>query len=566
MSRRPCFALIMTTFIVNLFCLSALAAPIPILKQLNQSGWTPDAPLQETLQPLPQAFAGGHAVSCWLVRFTSHLWHGQPVRIFGFYAAPADASTQAKVPALLLVHGGGGYGTLGRVVEAAGYGFAALSMDLPGKGTGREKFSRSTGPDMTVPQIFATSPTISDSYLYHAVLAQRRAITFLCRRPEVDPKRIGLVGASWGGATGLLTTATDTRVKCLVDIYGSGYVRGGSCWAGYFAHHLTPAQFDTWEANYDASRYLADIHVPVLGITGTADGCYWLPQFQQTMRGIRPAPRLLCLPNFDHKIDLPARAAFFRWLEVQLMPKIVSPLPTPPHALRVSDSPQGYAVSLQADPHTQTAEVSYVAATANGGLTRYRWTTLSCRLLPNGRWTTTIPAAPGAAYFYATVAYADGFRESLPIHTVARRWLGHQRIALVRPTMCAASLMTPDLFQPESTAPEGLGTIAEVCIIICGVLWLALRRVYSSYHALPLVQSSSPARTLGRALSRGLARLAHSVCRSLFALAPRTAAKTRRHDAHSGRRKKLGRLRRPDIDRGNPSRRRRAGRAPGAGL
>ena len=476
MSRRPLLAFLMTTFIVILYSISLAApaaAPIPILKQLVQSGWTPDAPLDEAVQPLPNAFAAGHPVRCYQVRFTSHQWHGKPVRIFGFYAAPSDANQ--KVPALLLVHGGGGYGTLGRVVEAAGHGFASLSIDLPGKGTGRETHSRSTGPDMTVPQIFATSPAISDSYLYHAVLAQRRALTFLCRRSEVDPQRLGLVGASWGGATGLLTTATDPRVKCVVDIYGSGYVRGGSCWQGYFAHSLTPAQFDRWEANYDASCYLADIHVPVLGITGTADGCYWLPQFQQTMRGLHPTPRLLCLPNLDHKIDLPARAAFFRWLAVQLQPNS-SPLPTPPHALRVADSPQGYTVSLQAAPIARSAAVSYVAATSNGGLNRYRWTTLLCRLLPDGRWAVTLPAAPGATYLYATVAYPDGFRESLPVHTVVRRWLGHRRIALVRPTMCAASLMTPDVFRPETILPEGPFAPLGLLVAACCALWLALPR------------------------------------------------------------------------------------------
>ena len=476
MFRWPHSVFILTTIIVSFFSVSLFthaASPVPVLKQLAQSGWTPDAPLEEKIEPLPSTFAGGHAVHCYQVHFTSHRWHGQPVRIFGFYAAPAD--TIGKVPALLLVHGGGGYGTLGRVVEAAGHGFAALSIDLPGKGTGRETHSRSTGPDMTVPQIFATTPAVSDSYLYHAILAQRRALTFLCRRPEVDPKRIGLVGASWGGATGLLTTATDPRVHCLVDIYGSGFVRGGSCWGGYFAHHLTPAQFDTWEANYDASRYLADIHVPVLGITGTADGCYWLPQFQETMRGIHPAPRLLCLPNLDHKIDLPARAAFFRWLEVQLQPHS-PPLPLPPTRMRVSDDPHGYIVSLRAASIAQSVTVSYVAATSSSGLNRYHWTTLPCRLQSTDRWAVMLPAAPGATYLYATVAYPDGFRESLPVHTVARRWLGHKRIALVRSTMCAASLMTPDVFRPEPVMPEGLMPFVGLALAALGVFWLALPR------------------------------------------------------------------------------------------
>jgi len=475
MSRRPHLALCMTTLIVlSSSCLqiARAAAPLPILKQLARSGWTPDAPLEEEVEPLPPARAGGRPVKCFQVRFTSHLWHGQPVRIFGFYAAPAGSG---RGPALLLVHGGGGYGTLGRVVEAAGHGFAALSIDLPGRGTNRENTSRSTGPDMTVPQIFSTAPAASDSYVYHAVLAQRRAITFLCRRPEVDAARIGLVGASWGGATGLLTAALDPRVRCLVDVYGSGYVRGGSCWQGYFSHHLSPVQLDAWEANYDASRYLADIHVPVLGITGTADGCYWLPQFQQTMRGIRPAPRLLCLPNLDHKIDPPARAAFFRWLQAHLLAH-AAPLPAAPGALRVSDSPAGYAVSFRADRAATSAAVSFVAATVGGGLTRYHWTTQACHLRPDGHWAATVPAASGATYLYATVVYGDGFRESLPVHTAARRWVGHRRIALVQPTMCAASLMTPDVFHPAPVAPDGPGPVLGSACAALGALWLLFHR------------------------------------------------------------------------------------------
>lgn len=463
---------LLTTLVVFMFSArpSVAQPPVPILKQLLASGWTPNAPLQEQVQPLPTVQSAGHRIKCFQVRFTSHVWHGQPVRIFGFYAAPADAP--GKVPALLLVHGGGGYGTLGRVVEAAGHGFAALSIDLPGKGTNREKFSRSTGPDMTVPQIFAVTPTVSDSYLYHAVLAEMRAVTFLCRRPEVDAQKIGLVGASWGGATGLLTTSLDPRVRCFVDIYGSGFVRGGSCWGRYFTQ-LPPGQMDVWEANYDASRYLAGIHVPILGITGTNDACYWLPQFQQTMRALRPAPRLLCLPNQNHRIDAPARAAYFCWLGSQLLPGAV-PLPAPLPALRVGDNAGGYAVSLHpAGPNVRAVTVSYVAASGDGGLTRSHWTTVACALRPDGRWAVTVPAALGATYLYATASYADGFRESVPVHTAVQRWNGHTRFALVRPTMCAASLMTYDVCPADPLPAPPI--LAALSVAGAALLWL-LRR------------------------------------------------------------------------------------------
>ena len=111
MSRRFYLTLCTTTLVVSTSpCLPPARAttPLPILKQLAQSGWTPDAPLEEEVEPLPPARAGGRLVKCFQIRFTSHSWHGRPVRIFGFYAAPAS---RGRVPALLLVHGGGGYGT-----------------------------------------------------------------------------------------------------------------------------------------------------------------------------------------------------------------------------------------------------------------------------------------------------------------------------------------------------------------------------------------------------------------------------------------------------------------------
>jgi len=50
----------------------------------------------------------------------------------------------------------------------------------------------------------------------------RCAITFLQQQDEIDRERIGLWGASSGGANASYTAGIDTRVKCLVSVSGMG--------------------------------------------------------------------------------------------------------------------------------------------------------------------------------------------------------------------------------------------------------------------------------------------------------------------------------------------------------
>jgi fermentation-respiration switch protein FrsA (DUF1100 family) len=56
----------------------------------------------------------------------------------------------------------------------------------------------------------------------------RRAISYLERRPEVDPSRIGLWGSSYAGGHALVLGATDRRLRCIVAQVPtiSGYEQG----------------------------------------------------------------------------------------------------------------------------------------------------------------------------------------------------------------------------------------------------------------------------------------------------------------------------------------------------
>lgn len=50
----------------------------------------------------------------------------------------------------------------------------------------------------------------------------KNALTFLARRPEVDPRRIGLTGHSFGAAVSVYTAGVDERVACCLSSCGWG--------------------------------------------------------------------------------------------------------------------------------------------------------------------------------------------------------------------------------------------------------------------------------------------------------------------------------------------------------
>jgi len=397
----------------------APVSPKPILRALVDNGYRADADLKVSMRPIALSAERFGPVRLYEVMFQSHRWHNADVRIFGYYGHPDRE--QVQFPALLLVHGGGGYATIGRVLEAVGRGYAALSIDLPGGGLQREGKSRSTGPDMTVEQLFTVKPRLEDNYIYSAVRAQMRSITFLCRRPEVDPVRIGLVGVSWGGATGLITTSLDKRIKCFVDLYGSGYLRGGSTWDKHL-RSMPPDDLEVWERNFDPCSYVANITVPVLGVTGTNDNCYYLNRFLRTLQAIRPTPELIIRPNLDHKIDEVARIGYFKWLGAQLRRDTDAVSAALGGWRCVAAEGEGVEVSVRARGPlpVSRAEVWY-AVPGGVGWTDRHWAGAPCAPDASGTWwTSTVPARTQPMFVYASLHFGDGSTLSTPVHSVAR--------------------------------------------------------------------------------------------------------------------------------------------------
>lgn len=81
-------------------------------------------------------------------------------------------------------------------------GLAAMTVDLPGQGESREHFSMDQAS---------------------AVSLVTAAIDHLVSRPDVDGRRLGVIGTSMGAAAGMLAAAGDRRISALAEISGFYY-------------------------------------------------------------------------------------------------------------------------------------------------------------------------------------------------------------------------------------------------------------------------------------------------------------------------------------------------------
>lgn len=134
--------------------------------------------------------------------------------IYGWYRAPRNKS---NLPVILQLPSlGGSFQEVRSMYESPKYGipydFAALSLNIRGHGQShslmvdKEKFN----------EYITLGLSSKHSYVYRGALMDCiRAIDFLVSRPEINPKKIAVEGASQGGALSLMLAALDKRVSLI---------------------------------------------------------------------------------------------------------------------------------------------------------------------------------------------------------------------------------------------------------------------------------------------------------------------------------------------------------------
>lgn len=204
-------------------------------------------------------------------------WRGRPTRVFAWWGLPKGASAERKVPAMVLVHGGGGTAFAYWVKTWNARGYAAIAMDtcggIPsGERDGakhpRHAWSGPSGWGSSVAQI---GEPPEDQWTYHAVAAVMRCHSFIRSRPEVDAARVGLTGISWGGYLTSIVASVDDRFRFAAPVYGCGYYERNREWHGMSADK---EKLRAWFAQWDPKRFLAEAKIPFLWCCGTNDRWY----------------------------------------------------------------------------------------------------------------------------------------------------------------------------------------------------------------------------------------------------------------------------------------------------
>lgn len=211
--------------------------------------------------------------------YENEAYIGKKTEVFAYMGIPENIKT--PVPAMVCIHGGGGKAFKEWVKLWNARGYAAIAMDLAGKGPDETPHAAS-GPDQTHEYKFNVD-VWGDIWTNHALCAVIRAHSIIRSLPEVDAERTGVTGISWGGYLTCCTSGVDKRFKFAVPVYGCGFLQDNSAeeWMNIFAD-MTAEKKKWWHENCDPSVYLKNSEMPMLFVTGTNDFAYPLDSLRKS--------------------------------------------------------------------------------------------------------------------------------------------------------------------------------------------------------------------------------------------------------------------------------------------
>ncbi len=230
-------------------------------------------------------------------------YQGRPTRFFAYYALPTNATAAAKVPGIVLVHGGGGTAFDSWVRTWVARGYAAIAMDTcggvpPRDGVIGRLSHKDSGPDGWGNFERVNEP-LTDQWTYHAVATIIRSHSFLRSLPEVDSSRIGITGISWGGYLTSCVMGIDDRFIFAAPVYGCGYLLDHSFWTKSM-RELGSAGV-RWDELWDPKNFLPKAKkIPVLWCTGSNDFAYPLDSLQRCYDLLPQMPTLCVKVRMVH--------------------------------------------------------------------------------------------------------------------------------------------------------------------------------------------------------------------------------------------------------------------------
>lgn len=228
------------------------------------------------------------------IMFDGEPYNGSPTKHFAYLGLPEGASAENPVPAVVVVHGGGGTAYDQFVNEWNRRGYAAIAMDLNGcvpdvKDDNARRRHAWAGPWQ---DNYSALYSQENVWMYHAVTAVIKSHNILRSMPEIDSSKIGVTGVSWGSVVTCTTLGVDNRFAFAVPVYGCGFMYESET---YMSQLMTREKM-AW----DASNFVKKSNLPVLWISGDRDPAFDINIYSKTASLVGERGTICIIPNFRH--------------------------------------------------------------------------------------------------------------------------------------------------------------------------------------------------------------------------------------------------------------------------
>lgn len=226
-------------------------------------------------------------------------WRGKPTKVFAWLGLPGKR--EGRVPAIVLVHGGGGTAFKAWVKPWCDRGFAAISIAVEGQTDERDPKDRSAWKSHAWPGpkrdgIYGDSSLpLDQQWMYHAVADTILAHSLLRSLPEVDADKIGLMGISWGGVIASTVAGIDSRFAFAIPTYGCGHLFDAD---NVYGKAL--AGNSLYREAWDPMTRLNRVKMPVLWLSWPQDEHFPLDCLAECCRATRGPHLLTLIPGMGH--------------------------------------------------------------------------------------------------------------------------------------------------------------------------------------------------------------------------------------------------------------------------
>lgn len=307
------------------------------------------------------------------VTFETEPTTGSRLTVSGSFVTPARTNgDRRQFPALILLGDRGAAAPDAAARAWAARGYATLALDLAGKGSGG---AHSASLDWTDEAL--ASPSAAVNPLHASVAAVMSAVTLLTAQPEVDARRIGVVGEGWGGVVAALAGAVDDRPKALVLAHTAGGLDRGSL--AEPLKKLSTKERETWAKAFDPDSYAKADHAATLFVQPLTAADPPLSAVLATLRARTGTNALALIPAEAKDGEASTEVA---WLGTRFLGE--PPLPEI-RSLR----PAGDGAVLQVAGKLPPRQVAFYYA--SGDLSKAEWKSVAGEKAGEAGWRCSLP-------------------------------------------------------------------------------------------------------------------------------------------------------------------------------